>query len=203
MDNKVSIVYIDDKIDNSLSKYLDRFEYEDFEYSTTELQFEDRHTDFTVLLEEQAVAEADIVIIDSKLFEEGNVTEKFSGEEFKIIFKAAHPFSKIFVMSQNEGSDSLGTIKKYDSRNIIEKPAEVYYNEVLKTKISSASCEILQRRRIFNKLKHNTEFYKGSTIVEKIDSMMEGSPRFKDLTDDKIDELISLVENTIKPQILD
>ena len=201
MNNKISIVYIDDKIDNILSKYIDTFSDDEFEFVTKELRFTDKYTDFKLLLDEESIKTSDIVIIDSKLFEDRNVTEKFSGEEFKLIYNTSHPYSKIFVISQNDGLDKYGTIKKYDTRKDHLGSSDIYYNEVLGKKIKEAANEILQKRRILEQLQNNIEFYGNSVVVEKINELMEGSDSYKYLTDDKIDELILLVEKTIKPQL--
>ncbi|MCT0077374.1 hypothetical protein [Lactococcus lactis] len=201
MKKEISIVYIDDKLDNLLSRYIDEFSDSDFEFRSTEIRFTDKYKNFELLLEENALKTSDIVIIDSKLFEDREVTEKFSGEEFKLIYTTGHPYSKIFVITQNEGLEKFGTIKKYDTRAMGSKTATEYYDEVLGEKIKEASNEILQKRRILEKLKGNSEFYGDSLVVDKIDELMEGSSSYKDLTDDKIDELILLIENTIKPKL--
>ncbi|MGY3713451.1 hypothetical protein [Lactococcus petauri] len=201
MKNTISIVYIDDKRDNILSRYIATFSDGEFEFISTEIHFTDKYTNFELLLEEEALKTSDIVIIDSKLFEDGDVTEKFSGEEFKLIYTTAHPYSKIFVITQNEGLEKFGTIKKYDTRLSDSKTSTEYYDEVLGEKIKIASDEILQKRRILEQLKGNSEFYKDSLVVDKIDELMEGSSSYKDLTDDKIDELILLIEDTIKPKL--
>lgn len=201
MENKISIVYIDDRIDNILSRYIDEFSDDEFVFTNKEIEFTDKYTDFKLLLEEDVLKNSDIVIIDSKLFEDSKVTEKFSGEEFKLIYTTAHPYSKIFVITQNDGLEKFGTIKKYDTRLAPSKSSDEYYDEVLGKKIKEASNEILQKRQILEKLKGNSEFYGNSLVVDKICEIMEGSASYKDLTDDKIDELILLVEKTIKPQL--
>lgn len=201
MNNIISLVYIDDKRDNILSRYIDSFSDSEFSFISKEIHFTDKYTNFKLLLDEEALKTSDIVIIDSKLFEDSEVLDKFSGEEFKLIYTTTHPYSKIFVITQNDGLEQYGTIKKYDTRLAATKSDVDYYDEVLGQKIKSASKEIIQKRRILEKLKGNSDFYGKSKVVEKIDEIMEGSASYKDLTDDKIDELILLVEKTIKPQL--
>ncbi|MBC1316913.1 hypothetical protein [Listeria booriae] len=206
MGNVINLLYIDDKIDSLISRYLDNFKFEDVELKFSNLKFKNMN-DYEELLEQKVVQVADIIIIDSKLFEEVNAIQKFTGEEFKMIYTTVYPYSKVMVLSQNDDLERFGTIKKYSSvntrssRDVIWKDANKFYNGSLKEKLEECVKEILQKREILKRLKNNIENYEPSLIVSKINEMMEGTVTYKNLTDDKINELIILVEKSIKPQI--
>lgn len=199
MDKKIHITYVDDKIDNLLSRYLNELYFEGIEIISKEVEFNSNKENYITLLEERNVQFADIIVIDSKLFENNNVNQKFSGEEFKMIYTTAHPYSKVIVISQNDGLEQYGTIKKFDSTT--KNNYKQFYDSHLKNIIKENIDEIFQKRNILKMLKNNSEAYKGSLIVEKINELMSGTSSYKDLTDEKIDSLIKLIENNIKPLI--
>ncbi len=200
MSKRIRIVYIDDKVDNYLSRYLGKLNIEDIEIESKEVLFNSNSENYISLLENENIKFADIVIIDSKLFENQNVDEKFSGEEFKMIYTTAHPYSKVIVISQNDGLEKYGTIKKYDPTIKTIEP-EDFYNSNLRKMIEENCEEIFHKRNILRVLKKNSDAYKGSLIVEKINELMLGTSSYKDLTDEKIDSLIELIEQSIKPML--
>lgn len=200
MNKKIRIVYIDDKIDNFLSRYLNELRFEDIEIEMKEVVFDSISENYITLLEKENVKLADIVIIDSKLFENQNVDEKFSGEEFKMIYTTAHPYSKVIVISQNEGLEIYGTIKKYDPTLGTKEPKS-FYDSGLGNIIKENCEEIFHKRNILLMLKNNSEAYKDSLIVEKINELMQGTASYKDLTDEKIDSLIDVIEKSMKSML--
>ncbi|EPA0803100.1 hypothetical protein ACQZUA_000645 [Enterococcus hirae] len=200
MDKQITVTYIDDKYDNDLSRYLNNLNFSDMEIITKEVIFNSREENYITLLDNENVKFADIIIIDSKLFEHNNVGEKFSGEEFKMIYTTAHPYSKVIVISQNDDLEKYGTIKKYDS-TVQGVTSREFYNENLRTLIHKNGKEIFQKRNILKMLQKNSAAYKDSLIVEKVNELMNGASSYKDLTDEKIDTLIELIENNLKPLI--
>jgi len=200
MNKIIRIVYIDDKIDNYLSRYLGELYFEDIEVYAREVTFDSGSENYITLLEKENVKLADIVIVDSKLFENQSVDQKFSGEEFKMIYTTANPYSKVIVISQNDGLEKFGTIKKFNPTLGKGNPKE-FYDHNLRVLIEDNIKEIIYKRNILTILKNNSEAYKGSLIVEKINELMEGTSSYKDLTDEKIDFLIELIEKNIKPML--
>ncbi|MBC1801560.1 hypothetical protein [Listeria booriae] len=206
MGNIINLLYVDDKIDTLISRYLYDFRFEGVELKFSDIKFQNMK-DYEELLEQKKVQMADIIIIDSKLFEEVSASNKFTGEEFKMIYTTVYPYSKVIVLSQNDDLEKFGTIKKYSSSkkrshmNKIWEDANEFYNGSLKEKLEECVIEILQKREILKRLKDNIENYEPSLIVSKINEMMEGTVTYKNLTDDKINDLIALVEKSIKPNI--
>lgn len=199
MDQKINITYIDDKIDLYISRYLDELNFDNAEIIAKNVEFDSNSENYITLLEEKDVQLADIIIIDSKLFENSSVDQKFSGEEFKMIYTTAHPYSKVIVISQNDGLEKYGTIKKFDSATNVNP--SMFYDNNLKKILQKHINEIFQKRNILKMLQRNSEAFKGSLIVEKINELMNGTSSYKDLTDEKIDTLIELIETNLKPLI--
>ena len=94
----IKLVYIDDTPDNDLSKYLDRYSSNDYQFESSEIEF-DPTQDYNSLLCNPEVQSANIIIIDSRLFENKTVTGgKFTGEEFKLVLKKFYPFIEFLLI---------------------------------------------------------------------------------------------------------
>ena len=98
-----NLLYIDDDIDSQLSEYLDKdlknALQSDIVLNISEHEFKPAEG-YKSLLENPQVATANIILIDSRLFENNSATDgKFSGEEFKIkkaisIYRSCSYYSK-------------------------------------------------------------------------------------------------------------
>lgn len=185
---EIKIVYIDDKPDPSLSRYLDtEFSSDRFVKVYEEILFNPADG-YESLIKNPVVQSANIIVIDSMLFENsGTVSGKFSGEEFKIILKKYYPFIEVIVITQNEPEVSMGTIPKYsDSYNA---SASEYYGRVLPELIHNAYANIQRYFSIADKLSGNSALDK--YLVEKVVSSLNGSSLYDELTKSDIDSLIS------------
>ena len=185
---EIKIVYIDDKPDPSLSRYLDtEFSSDRFIKVYEEILFNPADG-YESLIKNPVVQSANIIVIDSMLFENsGTVSGKFSGEEFKIILKKYYPFIEVIVITQNEPEAAMGTIPKYsDSYNT---SASEYYGRVLPELIHNAYANIQRYFSIADKLSGNSSLDK--YLVEKVVSSLNGSSLYDELTKSDIDSLIS------------
>lgn len=185
---EIKIVYIDDKPDPSLSRYLDtEFSSDRFIKVYEEILFNPADG-YESLIKNPVVQNANIIVIDSMLFENsGTVSGKFSGEEFKIILKKYYPFIEVIVITQNEPEAAMGTIPKYsDSYNT---NASEYYGRVLPELIHNAYANIQRYFSIADKLSGNSSLDK--YLVEKVVSSLNGSSLYDELTKSDIDSLIS------------
>lgn len=187
MDN-IKIIYIDDEPDESISEYLqEQYEHVDFIKDYEEIPFKSEEG-YDSLLNNSLITEANIILIDSKLFENGSVvTGKFSGEEFKVILKKMFPFIEVLVISQNDPVEDFGTLQKYRS-NSAETGVE-YYSKNLKGQLDNLVENIINYRNIANKLKQNDGIDK--FLIEKIIESLDGSSQYDELTTQDIDQLIS------------
>lgn len=185
---KFNILYIDDSPELGLSRYLDK-EYSNPEYETEyfEITF-DPCEGYESLIRDPKVKSANIIFIDSRLFENRRITSgKFSGEEFKIILKKYYPFIEVIVITQNEADFEVKTISKYDSN--CGKTASEYYSDYLPSYIEKAINNILVYRRLAEKLKVNTNWE--TTLKEKIMNSLNGISIYDELTKTDIDNLIN------------
>lgn len=185
----IKMIYIDDSPDISLSKYLDKFrsglcqfDYSDIEFSSEE--------GYESLINNTEVRTANIIFIDSKLFENRNTNGKFTGEEFKIILKKHLPFIEVIVITQNEVEEEYETIAKYDSRS--DKTAQEYYDSILPELIDHAVKNIFEYRKIASRMKENTIWE--DVMIEKIENSLEGKDVYDELTKTDIDHIIGIFQ---------
>lgn len=185
--DKIKIVYVDDELDSNISRYLKKaYHNKDFEKEYEEVCFNSAEG-YDSLISNQLIKEANIILIDSKLFENDRVTTgKFSGEEFKMILKKVFPFIEVIVITQNELEDDYGTISKY--RGELEENPQQYYAQNLKKVLDAAIQNVYIYRNIANKLRANDGIDKA--LIEKIINSLEGSTKYDELTTRDIDDII-------------
>ena len=111
--DKIIITYIDDRHDEILSKYLDKeYKNSNYEIIYEELLFK-QSEGYESLINNPKVVQSNIIIIDSRLFENAKVGEaKFTGEEFKIILRKYYPFIEVIVITQNDADSDVKIIAK-------------------------------------------------------------------------------------------
>ena len=108
---KINLVYIDDDRDEAISAYLEECYRNDmYDIKYTEIEF-DGDNGYESLLDSPDVASANVILIDSRLFENDRIKSKgkFSGEEFRMILRKVFPFIEVLVISQN------GENKEFDN----------------------------------------------------------------------------------------
>lgn len=69
MKHKIKLIYVDDKLDPLLVEYLYDFRKDDTIIAYNEIEFDSSSRDYESLLTDNRVLESDIIVIDSKLFE--------------------------------------------------------------------------------------------------------------------------------------
>lgn len=188
MKEKINILYIDDDRDEAISEYLDDFyRNEQYDIIYQEVEF-DRQKGYEGLLDNKIVATANIILIDSKLFENDSVNDsgKFSGEEFRMILRKIYPFIEVLVISQNGENETYDIIPKY--RSGTSESSEDYYNRVLKNKIDDGIKRVITFRNISRKLENNKDIEK--LLVEKAMDSLNGVDGYNDLSKIDIDHLI-------------
>ena len=122
-DHKLTILYIDDSTDPWLSNYLTDFVEKNKAYVNKlnfSLVYEECQFDSSIspqeFLNNDQIINADIFIIDSRLFE--NQTDikqnkRYKGEELELLLRKVKPFSEVVVISQKEISS--------EQKNIVPK----------------------------------------------------------------------------------
>lgn len=185
--DKIKIVYVDDELDTNISRYIyKQYNYEGLIKVYNEICFESQKG-YDSLINNEVIKEANIILIDSKLFENDRVSSgKFSGEEFKMILKKVFPFIEVIVITQNELEEEYGTFSKFKGKTY-NTPQE-YYANTLKKALDQAIRNVNIYRNIANKLKSNEGIDK--VLVEKIMNSLEGISQYDELTTSDINNII-------------
>lgn len=204
MTSDIKLTYIDDKLDPLLVDYLYTISEKEHIFEYDEYKFDSSKDSYQSLLENTSIASSDIIIVDSKLFENefADSKSKFTGQELKIIYAIANPFIKIIVITQNNDLSKYGVIKKFaTSRKCSgreQEEANRYYDDILRKEIETLIKNVKEVRNVGRLLAENILSYEDSLIVEKANNLISKIPSYKDLTDEKINELIDLIKNDIE-----
>lgn len=185
---QINILYVDDGLDKYLSKYLDEYFYTDSKVDVvfTEKKFVSDST-YEELISSSEVKNANIIVIDSALFENNNVHKgKFTGEEFKIILKKYFPFIEVIVVTQNNCHDGMNIVKKYSSNG--EETYQEYYTKNLKEQIDAGIKNIMIYRNLAENLMKNVDV--DIVLKEKIANSIKGINVYDELTKSDIDNFI-------------
>ncbi|MFE4570864.1 hypothetical protein [Paenibacillus chitinolyticus] len=196
MSASITICYIDDRNDPILSRYLDEFcnKYNEENINKYELNSVDytfQHTDnYKTLLSNDRINRANIIVIDSKLFENENSSlSKFTGEQFKIILRQVLPFIKTIVISQNPASSDSLTIQKFQSA-VSSSNYKDYYDESLKPILIQNILQTVEEHEILSELAQENEV--DSLLLGTIQSTILGIRDTALFEKDDLDELIKL-----------
>ena len=201
MTQQIKLIYVDDKLDPLLVDYLYDFRKDDIIIVYNEIQFDSSSRNYESLLTDSRVLESDIIVIDSKLFENeyAESGSKFTGQEFKLVLRILNPFIKVIVITQNRDLANYGVLNKFANSkgNASQDNANDFYNKSLKPTIEEAIKEIVEMRRIGEELELNKGAYDGSLIVEKTQNLLNKITSYRELTDEKIDELIDIIKKDV------
>ena len=185
-----SLVYIDDTPDTILSRYLDGlnsiYSEKGYVIKSSDILFK-AEDDYSSLLKDERIQTANILIIDSMLFENKTAKDgKFTGEEFKFVLQKFYPFIEVIIISQNELDPGISMVAKY-VKNFGETGAD-YYARVVKPHIDEAIKRILQSRVLAKKMSDN-EIWE-TVLKEKVLGTLHGTQAYDELTKEDIDTLI-------------
>jgi len=182
---QVRIVYVDDDLDIELSKFLGSYKYDSIDVRYEEVQFNPSE-DYLQLLCNESITTANVIIIDSKLFEDSKAKKKFSGEEMKLLIKKAFPFIEVIVITSNEINVGVNT-SKYSQRKHTGTPSE-FYNSQLSPIVVHAINNVLVSRDLADKIKKNKGIDK--LLAERIVDSLDGEDRFDGISKSDIDSVI-------------
>lgn len=184
---KYSLVYIDDNPETALTRYLDEeFQSDNYEIVCSEIIFKPEDG-YESLLSDQRVSSANIILIDSWLFENRTAADvKFTGEEFKLILKKLLPFIEVIVITQNGTDSEIRKIAKYDKS--LAGSASEYYSSKLPKVINEAVADIKQYRLLADLVRKNDTWE--DVLKDKVIATLKGTNTYDKLTKDDIDSLI-------------
>lgn len=185
----INILYIDDNIDPYVSKYLKNgLNIADINKAYTEFTFTDEET-YESLLGKNEVKIADLIIIDSKLFENNKVKkQKLKGEEFKLILRKFFPYKEVVVITQNKIPEEYKVLPKYNSENYSN--SDRFFDKNWVPTIKTAIKNIIDYKNIANIFQNNKNIEKN--LIEKIINTLDGSNEYDLLKSTDITKLIRI-----------
>ena len=192
---QIEMLYVDDKIDLYVSKYLNSYSNNKAKYKYSELKFENKYS-YEDLLENDEIQKADILFLDSMLFENGNVQDnKISGEELGLIIKNIFPFKEIIVITQYQDKMEYSTLKKYNS-NTYPCDEDSFFQDNWNKEIVNATKNIILNRHILKNI--SLKKYVEKFLFEKMENSINGVSNYDNLTKKDIDNLINAFEEMRK-----
>ncbi len=184
----IKIVYVDDAPEPDLSKYLDSFTHNNCKIAHEDVVF-DPDKGYESLINDMRIRTANIILIDSKLFENrSSVAGKFTGEQFKMILRKHFPFIEVIVVTQNDIEEGYNKIPKYKY-----SPSESsldYYHRILPEVLNTLIKNILEYRMIAENLQDNKALEQ--VLVEKIKNSLNGIDLYDELTKTDIDNFVKV-----------
>lgn len=186
--NTISILYIDDGPEPALARYLDK-QYINLNYKIEygDIVFNPEKEGYDSLLQNPKVKSANIVLVDSRLFENQTAVKgKFTGEEFKLVLKKFYPYIEVLVITQNPIDGNIDMIPKYNFS--CGKNASDYYNDILPRHIEKAIANIEQYWLLSEKMSQNDSW--DEVLKSKVLSTLNGSDQYDELSKTDIDNLI-------------
>lgn len=193
---RINLAYIDDERDESISAYLEEnYQSDNYDVNYQEIEFEG-DKGYESLLDSTVVTSANVILIDSRLFENDSIKckGKFSGEEFRMILRKVFPFIEVLVISQNGENKDFEIIPEYRSGS--SETSVEYYDRVLKNKIDESMKRVITFRNISKKLENNKGIEK--FLVEKAVDSLNGINDYEDLSKEDIDRLIAAFQSLEK-----
>lgn len=190
MMERIKIVYIDDSPDNDLSRFLDKvnqhFDDQEYEFESEDIIFQTTQS-YESLLQDTRIRTANIIVIDSRLFEDrAEALGRFTGEEFKIVLQKFYPYIEVIVVTQNEADPQIRIISKYDKSG--SETGTDYYTRAMLPHIKEAIQDIMIYRKLANKMNENSSWE--AVLKEKVLGTLQGTQAYDTLTKEDIDSLI-------------
>lgn len=197
LNKEINICYVDDNIDRMLNRYLDQY-CENFNntrsdnYRLVFSEYTFLTTDnYKTLLKNNLINQANIIVIDSRLFEnESSSLSKFTGEQFKIILRQVLPFIKTIVISQNSIDSDSVSISKYQSAGSPDKTYQQYYKESLEPILDKQIAATIEEFKVIEQLDEEKEI--DEVLIDTIKTTISGIEDATLFSKEDLDELISI-----------
>ncbi len=194
----IRIVYIDDRPDATISSYLLTYTSlrnaskplgceDEFEY--IEQEFKNESMD--VLLNSDYVIKSNVIIIDSRLYENSTVgAQVLTGEQFQMVLRRVNPFIEVIVISQNENTKAVNLVKK--ARKSDDSDPNAYYGKELGGVLDNLIDNLLIARNTVAQLGKNTNIDKA--VRESVENLLSGTYQYQTLKTADVDELVKSIK---------
>lgn len=197
----INIVYVDDNPDIYLNLFLESYKGEGIKINYSSIIF-GQDDSYKTLLENQLIRDANIVFIDSRLFENRGVGSVLSGEEFKLIIKKIFPYIEVIVISQKAIGEDFQTIAKYDLTSYmsdvddIQKSAFDFYSREIIPLIKEKIQNVIEFRKILERIQ-NEKIEIDKYLVENIENSIKGTDEYDQLSSEDIDKVIKAFQSFV------
>ncbi|WP_314404317.1 hypothetical protein [uncultured Granulicatella sp.] len=183
---KIKLIYVDDKIDLYVSRYLlNNSDILNYDYEEITYRNEFTYENF---LEKENFQKSDIIILDSMLFENNNSkNNKITGEELGVIIKKIFPFKEILIITQNQDKSEYCDLNKFNSK-FYEKNYESFFENEWLPSLKKAINKIILYKKIMNNIK--IKDYMDTVLYEKINNSICGISIYDELKESDINNLI-------------
>lgn len=187
----IKLLYIDDNADAYISQYL----YEEYRCSGVNIEYFQRSFEaedtYESLLSDNDVHMADIIIIDSVLFENANLSnQKLTGEEFEILLRKVFPFKEVIVVTQNDIDEDYRVIKKFDTSS--GENSKEFFKREWKSMLDKAVERVKLCRKLLKRIEEKN--YVDKYFFEEIQQSLQGESGYDKLTVADVDRLIAVFE---------
>lgn len=184
----IKLLYVDDNTDPYISQYLyEEYGYEGVSIEYLQRPFEPEDT-YESLLSDRDVHFADIIIIDSMLFENANLSnQKLAGEEFEIILRKVFPFKEVIVVTQNDVDEECRVIKKFDTSS--GNSSKDFFEKEWKPVLDKAVERVKLYRKLLKRIEEKN--YVEKYFFEEIQQSLQGESGYDKLTVADVDRLIA------------
>jgi len=191
MHNKV--LYVDDSHDLYLSQYLVDLAEEmkdTFAFTHEDYTFYPG-TKYSDIVKEIYERQANVIIIDSKLFENSKAESRFKGEEVMLVLKKIFPYIEVLVITQNKDSD-FDSLEKYKSvtnrHGDQDLASREHYDRELLPHLKASFKKLQDYERLVEQIRDNNTFDK--VLRDSILSMINGTENYVGLTEEDINDLV-------------
>ena len=183
---KVKLIYVDDKIDLYVSRYLLK-NSDILNYDYEEITYNNKFT-YENFLENEIVQKSDIIILDSMLFENNNSNNnKITGEELGVIIKKIFPFKEILIITQNQDKSEYCDLNKFNSKSY-DYNSDSYFEKRWLPSLEKAIAKISLNQKIMKNIKMKD--YMDTVLYEKINNSICGISIYDELKESDINNLI-------------
>lgn len=197
----INIFYVDDNPDIYLNLFLESYKGEGIKINYSSIIFE-QDDSYKTLLENQVIRDANIVFIDSRLFENRGVGSVLSGEEFKLIIKKIFPYIEVIVISQKAIGEDFQTIAKYDLTSYmsdaddIKKSAFDFYSREIIPLIKEKIQNVIEFRQILERIQ-NEKIEIDKYLIENIENSIKGTDEYDQLSSKDLDNVINAFQSFV------
>ena len=197
----INIVYVDDNPDIYLNLFLESYKEEGIKINYSSIIFE-QDDSYKTLLENQVIRDANIVFIDSRLFENRGVGSVLSGEEFKLIIKKIFPYIEVIVISQKAIGEDFQTIAKYDLTSYVNDVDDIqelafdFYSREIIPLIKEKIQNVIEFRKILERIQ-NEKIEIDKYLVENIENSIKGIDEYDQLSSKDLDKVIKAFQSFV------